>query len=775
MTQRSLTITLCSQLSLIWPLLEGNRVPKLSVIVPTYNVQSYIRKCLDSVLRQSFTNFEVIAINDCSPDASGDILDEYARNDSRVRVLHLTENLGVGRARDLGTRTASGEYLLFLDGDDTYLPGALEAIAAKLEESGNPDLLVFDHVRTYWWGKVTPSASQELLASGEDYAFTLRERPEMAHLFAVVWNKAFRTRFWQESELIHFQGPYEDAPISYKAMMTAKTMICLNHPCVEYRQRRSGSATVSPSRKHFDIFAQYASIYAYIEQRPELDDLRDVIFPRMINHFLFCLERTSRVRPTDRRVYFRRSKELYRNFRPAHVRYPNRWRRIEFHLVDLGLYSPYTAFKTVQRARRRAKSTYKKARRAAGALVHALYYRLLRYLPIDEKLAVYSSYWNRGPSCNPAAVQKKAEELVPDLRHTWVIRRADVDQLPTGIDHVLPNSWRYWWVMARAKYFVNNVNFANEIVKRPGQLHLQTHHGTPVKVMGVDQQDHPAAGNGMSFRSLLKRIDRWDLSLTSNEHSHEMWGAAYPSDYENVRSGYPRNDIYYHATARDVLDARERLGLCPDERAVLYAPTVRDYRKDFAHTLDLRRFADELGGEFTLLVRSHYFYGQDPHLQELEEHGLIRDVSEHASVEELCLASDALITDYSSIMFDYANLNRPIVIHAPDWETYTNARGVYFDLISGRPGDTPGAVARDDDELIKAMSSGEWCSEEAHALRAAFRERFCQFDDGRAAERAVRRTFLDERELPEFVPMAERTVAPTPEEARTVLLDDKTQ
>lgn len=597
----------------------------------------------------------------------------------------------------------------------------------------------------------------------------------MAHLFAIACNKAFRRRFWLENELVFLPGLYEDSPIAYEAMISAQSIACLNRPCLAYRQRRSGSITVSPSRGHFDIFPQYASIFAYIEQRPELDDLRDIVFHRMINHFLFCLERPSRVRPTDRRVYFRRIKELYRQCRPETVKHPARWRGVEFRLVELGAYTPFALMKLTQRIRRKAKTLSSKIRGHARVQARELYYRLMQLAPIDEKIAVYSAYWNRGLSCNPLAIDRKARELTPDIHNVWVVRRNDLGSLPEGTDYVLPNSRRYWKLMARAKYFVNNVNFANEIVKRPGQIHLQTHHGTPLKKMGLHQQEYPAASNGMSFVSLLNRLDRWDLSLTSNEHSHEMWGAAYPSGYENVRSGYPRNDVYYRATAQDVLAARERLGLRPDERAVLYAPTMRDYRKGFVPALDLRRFADELGGDFTLLVRSHYFYGRDGHLQELEERGLIRDVSNHGSVEELCLASDALITDYSSIMFDYANLNRPIVIHAPDWETYTNARGVYFDLLSGRPGDTPGAVARDDDELIKAMSSGEWCSEEADALRAAFRERFCQFDDGRAAERAVRRTFLGERELPEFVPLAERTVAPTPEEARAVLLSDETE
>ena len=110
-------------------------------------------------------------------------------------------------------------------------------------------------------------------------------------------------------------------------------------------------------------------------------------------------------------------------------------------------------------------------------------------------------------------------------------------------------------------------------------------------------------------------------------------------------------------------------------------------------------------------------------------------MADHPSVEELSLAADVLVTDYSSLMFDYAVLDRPIVIHAPDWEVYRTLRGTYFDLLA----EPPGAVTRTDDELIAALRSGAAEDAAAEAARAAFRARFCALDDGHAAERVVRR------------------------------------
>nr|WP_316248187.1 CDP-glycerol glycerophosphotransferase family protein [Streptomyces sp. TRM49041] len=133
-------------------------------------------------------------------------------------------------------------------------------------------------------------------------------------------------------------------------------------------------------------------------------------------------------------------------------------------------------------------------------------------------------------------------------------------------------------------------------------------------------------------------------------------------------------------------------------------------------------------------------------------------------MERLLLAADALVTDYSSIMFDYANLDRPIVVHADDWPTYTETRGVYFDLTA----EPPGPVARTQGDLTDILRNpDDWSGEAAAKLRHDFRLRFCQYDDGRAAERVVRRVFLGEGEesLPPVLPLDRRTPAPTPQEA----------
>jgi CDP-glycerol glycerophosphotransferase (TagB/SpsB family) len=133
------------------------------------------------------------------------------------------------------------------------------------------------------------------------------------------------------------------------------------------------------------------------------------------------------------------------------------------------------------------------------------------------------------------------------------------------------------------------------------------------------------------------------------------------------------------------------------------------------------------------------------------------DVSRHPRVEDLMLAADVLISDYSSITFDYANLDRPIMLHVEDQGFYNDRRGTYFDVTEF----PPGVVARSSDELLAALRNCTFASPEAAKHRHLYREKFCEFDDGQAAERVVRRVFLGETDVPAIVPLADRSPAPS--------------
>ncbi|MGQ4484876.1 CDP-glycerol glycerophosphotransferase family protein [Streptomyces sp. SAS_281] len=735
-------------------------MPRLTLIVPAYNVQGYIGECLDSVLGQDFADFEVIGVDDCSPDGSGAILDTYAARDDRLRVLHLTENVGLGRARNAGLERATGDYVLFLDSDDTLAPGSLSAIAARLDATGDPDILVYDYTRTYWDGRLLRNKRTDLMTEDGPAVFSLAERPQLLDLLQIVWNKAYRRDFVTRHGFQFPPGYYEDAPWTYSSLIAAETIAVLDRSCVMYRQRREGGNILrTVSRKHFDVFDQYDRVFAFLDERPDLASWHPALFRKMVDHFLTVLEKPGRLPRNARAEFFHRAAKDYRARLPEGFERPAGGRGYKYALLGVDSYSAFFGLTRANNVRHRARlggqARIGRAKRAALGM----FYRSQLRLPVDENLAVFSAYWGRGYSCNPAAIEAELGRLAPQVRRVWAVRAEHRDRVPEGVEKVIVGSREYWAVMARAKYLTNNVNFGDTIVKREGQIHVQTHHGTPLKTMGLDQAQYPASTN-MDMEKLLRRCDRWDFSLSSNRFSTTVWERVYPCRYKTLETGYPRNDVLVNATAADVVAARRELGLADGTTAFLYMPTHREYEKSFAPRLDLSKLAEDLGPDVTLLVRGHYFYKPTGRLAELQAGGRIIDVSAHGDVEQLYLAADALITDYSSAMFDYANLDRPIVIHADDWETYRVVRGTYFDLMA----EPPGAVATTQERLTEILGSKEWCDEKAAALRAVFRERYCDYDDGRAAERVVRKVFLGEETLLPVVPLAERTPAPSPAE-----------
>ncbi|ANH91806.1 glycosyl transferase [Streptomyces sp. SAT1] len=734
-------------------------MPRFSIIVPCFQVQGFLRECLDSVLGQSFRDIEVIAVDDCSPDGSGAILDEYAARDARVRVLHLPENAGLGRARNAGAERATGDFLFFLDSDDTLTPGALRAMADRLAETDDPDVLVFDYARTYWWGGTRRNALARVLAeAGGAGTFTAAERPEILDLLMVVWNKLYRRDFVDKHGFAFPPGYYEDTPWTFPVLLTADRIAALDRICLNYRQRRQGSILSTTSRKHFDIHDQYERVFAYLDDRPDLASWRPYLHRKAGEHCLDILAKPDRVPPADKAEFFRRTAELFAAHRPAGVPVPDGLRVLE------GGYAAYALQRQAARARREAGRRARQVRRVAARRAKDGWGALHARRPQAEDLVLYSAFSHRGVLGDPAAVYRRAREIAPQLRGVWVVRDPErarrAGLLPPGTEYVVPGGPRFRELAARAAYFVNNVNWPDVPGKRPGSVHIQTHQGTPLKYMGADLLGKPGARHGVDVPGMLRRADRWDHSLVANRHSELVWERAYPCRFGSARTGSPRNDVLVGAAPDAGAAVRARLGVPADHTVVLYAPTRREYRRGgHVERFDPARLAADLGEGHTLVVRLHPSLAAGPArglgLAELHRRGVLVDATDEPYVEDVLLAADVLVTDYSALMFDYANLDRPIVVHADDFDAYTASRGVYFDVRA----EPPGHVARSYRELAWLLASGTWRDAESARLRAAFRARFCEFDDGWAAERVVRTLLLGERDWtpPASAPATART------------------
>lgn len=685
-------------------------VPKFSIVVPCHASRAWLRPCLDSVLSQSFTDFEVIGVDDADRGGSGRILDEYAAADPRVRALHLEENIGLGPARNAGLKECRGEYVLFLDADDQYLPGSLAALADRIDSAGRPDIVMFDYERIFWDGRVVRNQRRDAFAWEGAGVFTAAERPIFLTFLEVVWNKAHRREFLTRHGFAFTAGFYEDAPWTYSTMLTAERIATLDRVVVHYRQHRSGGNIHATSgRKQWDIFDQYDRVHAFILSDPELAGWRRFAFDRSLDHILAVLAKPERVDPDDRAEFFHAAHAFAKRWKPEGYTSDRTGRGFKRWLL---IHDDYATYSTLKLSRRMLQ--VQSPRKTVG--------KLLRRGKLDPNLAAYASCRFQQFAGNPRAIYEKAAELAPHLRGVWVVGADHLNVIPEGVEYVVAGSPAYDKLLGRATYFVNDMNWPKDLEKREGQVHLQTQRGTPLMRTGTDLQHFPEAATDLDLEELMHQVDRWDFNLSSNRYSSEIWERTYPSYFEELEYGYPRNDRLLTATVDDVRTIRSSLGFDDSHLVMLCALTHQD--------LDPARLAGALGGQGRVLLR-----------------GQARD-------EDLMLAADVLISDYSSITFDYANLDRPIVLLIEG----SAERGTYFDVTEF----SPGLVARSVEELQNALRTGAFASPEAAKHRHLYREKFCEYDDGRAAERVVRRVFVGETDVPAIVPLADRRPAPSP-------------
>lgn len=209
--------------------------PKLSVVVPAYDVGEYLPACLDSVLASTLADLEVIVVDDGSPDESGEIADDYASRDPRVRVVH-TPNQGLGPARNVGVEHATGRYLAFLDSDDLVPARAYELLVDSLESTGSD--IAAGNAWRYIEGKgPVPSWVHAEVFRADRPSTHVREFPELGK-DRMAWNKVFRRSFWDAHGYRFPAMRYEDYPVMLRAHLDAATVDVLSDKVYFWRERR---------------------------------------------------------------------------------------------------------------------------------------------------------------------------------------------------------------------------------------------------------------------------------------------------------------------------------------------------------------------------------------------------------------------------------------------------------------------------------------------------------------------------------------------------------
>ena len=771
---------------------------KISVIVPFHRGADYLKDCLDSLQEQSYSNIEVLIVSDHASPEELKIVDEYIST-LDIRMYHLDNKTGVAAARNLGLEQASGDYVYFLDSDDYLYADTLETLMLTLEEE-NYDIVYGKKIRTWFHREVYLARKREeeleekeeeeednesesaeldgdseaadskddekedteedndnssdgnevkmpniddpkLLSADEAFRILVSKRKGVRNLS--ILHILIKRSFIEENNIRFFEDQvyFSDCPFLIEVLSKAESF-------------RKCLSAIYIKRNHNDPI-----------NLPSLSQIKD---PNRFKEFIDNYYRTTNMLDINddlKRRFDKKYINYYTNtFAPRMKRSNNMvWREEYFDNIsdiiggmDRELLRSYKKYKRraikalvrkdVKKSLRVVKAhlgykKFKKIIKNRMALGKSLYIHLFMKRPVKDNWIIFESFLGKNYSDSPKYIYEYLAKNYPGkYKFIWIINKKT--RIPYKHTSIKRFSIRYFYYMARCKYFVFNSRQPVWIIKREDTVFLQTWHGTPLKKLVFDIDDISSASPKYK-QQVFKQSREWDYLIAPNAFSSETFRRCFMYDKEMLETGYPRNDILHAPNKKEIADKiKDRIGIPRDKKTILYAPTWRDdeyYGKGqykFELHLNLDKMKKELGDEYVILLRTHYFIADSLDVSVLK--GFAYNVSKYDDISELYLVSDILITDYSSVFFDFANLKRPMLFYTYDLEKYRDIlRGFYLDIEK----EVPGPLLFTTDEVIDAINNIDSISKQYEQTYNEFYQRFCQWEDGHASEKVVKLVF----------------------------------
>ena len=371
-------------------------------------------------------------------------------------------------------------------------------------------------------------------------------------------------------------------------------------------------------------------------------------------------------------------------------------------------------------------------------------------LKVEDNTIIFSTFNGKSYSCSPKAIYEYMlkEEKYKDYNFIWAFRDTEkYKELEKNRNTkiVKTGSKEYSRGLAKAKYWIFNYKIGEYLYPKKNQVFLQCWHGTPLKRLGCDLIHFDNKLNTMKEMKKRYKIEsqKFNYFISPSKYATEKFVSAWnlkEIGKENIiiEKGYPRNDFLYNYTENDVQKIKTKLGIeNTNKKIILYAPTYRSNQHEagvgytYKEEVDFERFQKELQDEFIILFRPHYFVANVFDFEKYK--GFVYNVADIDDINELYIISDILITDYSSVFFDYANLKRPMIFHMYDLEHYRDeSNGFYFDVEE----ELPGKITRTDDELVEEIKriSKEFVYDDKYKK---FNNKYNYLDDGQASKRVV--------------------------------------
>lgn len=333
----------------------------------------------------------------------------------------------------------------------------------------------------------------------------------------------------------------------------------------------------------------------------------------------------------------------------------------------------------------------------------------------DDKLILFNSFAGRKYDDSPKAIYEvlRKDSRFKGYHFVWAFHQPEQFTVK-GAKKIKTDGLKYFITALKARVWVTNSSVERGLnFKGKNTLYLNTWHGTPMKRMGTDID----AGN-TSFGTKAK--SKVDVMMSQGHFETEIFSRSFDIPKNRfLEAGLPRNDILANYTKDQRRIIREKLGIRPNQIVILYCPTFREYDKDenlgvvMAPPMDLKKWERELGEEYVLLMRAHYEVSK---VMKIEENEFVRNMTDYSDLNDLYIAADILISDYSSVFFDYSITGKPMLHFCYDYDKYSEKRGMYFDIREKIGG---GATEGEAIELIKAMNQ-EAESKKAEAFRSEY-------------------------------------------------------
>ena len=749
---------------------------KVSIIMPVYNVESYLPECMESLVHQTLEDIEIIAVNDGSPDNSIDILNRYAKEYPEKVKVFTTKNHGVSHARNYGLDRAKGEYVLFVDSDDFLELTMCEILYNKAINDGN-DLVLCARNNVYENadGSITKKPAIVLPISQN---FQLVDRKfELVKISPFPWDKMFK-RSLLEGTYFPEGIRFEDLVVAFSVACKAKCIGKVELPLYNYRRTTQGGFLNSFSKATMDIVTAFDLLFQIMKKANLFDTFYDELEYICVRHFFFRypaffnassrgqldlkLEMVNKTQdfldkevPTWRDNHYlkysstksiKNKLELYTD-REALIK-----KVIEEDKAPTALVKVRKKFKSFSTKINGKWNKFKRSKKKKQLIMNKLKFLKLFHLPatyqytkfyescpVEEKTILFESKHGDDMAGNifNMILETKREEY-KDFKVYFVLKKEkrefyEKQMAYYGIHHVHIlelRSKEYLKVLATAKYLVTDTSFPPYFIKRPEQVYLNTWHGTPLKAMGriVPSREY---GLGNVQRNFLIA----DYLLYQQEFSRDIFLTDYMIDkiYKGdvLLSGYPRNSAFFRPHRYE--EIRKECGL-EGKQVIVYMPTWRGLLHKMENKLQVKQLYDYfaqldhvLRDDQVFLVKLHPYVKNGIDCSEFLH---IKDFPSQYETYDFLNASDMLITDYSSIMFDYAVSKKKIILFTYDRKEYLEGRGIYVDL--------------DDMDLPKVETVEELIAEINNdtPFYPNFYERFCSHDRADTAKNVCDTVFL---------------------------------